>query len=224
MIKVIIVEDDPMVLEVNKTFLEKVSGFKFTGSAKTGKEALKVVQDKKIDLVLLDIYLPDITGIELLEKIRELDIPIDIITITAARDSSTVQKLFRLGTIDYLVKPFRFERFQKALNNYKKMWGKLHDQELISQEDIDAWIEQGVNKLQKESLPKGLSEITLKQILMALFEQKDPVTAKNLASYLGLARVTVRRYLDYLVQQEKIQVNMAYGQVGRPTHYYFIEQ
>jgi|SRR5690625_316195 len=172
MINVVIVEDDPMVLEVNKTFLEKVSGFKFQGSADSGKKALEVIQEKQSDLVLLDIYLPDVTGVELLMDIRKLEIPIDVIAITAARDAETVHQLFRLGAVDYLVKPFRFERFESALESYKKMWNKLHNVESISQEDIDTWIEQNNNNVQTESLPKGLSEITLKQILMALFEQK----------------------------------------------------
>jgi|SRR5699024_5362194 len=221
MINVIIVEDDPMVLEVNKNFLHKLPAFHIQGSAATGKEALEMIQEKQTDLVLLDVYLPDISGVELLSEIRQLDIPTDVIAITAARDAKTVHQLFRLGIIDYLVKPFRFERFQTALMNYKKMWSKLCSEQPISQEDIDAWIEQNKN-LQPEGLPKGLSEITLKQIMMALYEKSNPITAEQLANYLGMARVTVRRYLEYLEKENRIQVNMEYGRVGRPTHYYTI--
>lgn len=221
MINVFIVEDDPMVLEVNKTFLEKLPAFRLKGCAGTGNEAITFIQEKQIDLVLLDIYLPDVSGVDLLLQIRKLDLPIDVIAITAARDAETVHQLFRLGTIDYLVKPFRFERFKTALENYKKMWNKLRNTQSISQEDIDAWNEQNKD-VQGEALPKGLSKITLKQIMMALYEQNEPVTAEQLANYLGLARVTVRRYLEFLEKQNRVQVHMKYGRIGRPTHYYFI--
>lgn len=221
MIKVIIVEDDPMVLEVNKTFLEKLPDFRYQGSADSGEKALEVIQAEQADLVLLDIYLPDVSGVDLLMEIRQLDIPIDVIAITAARDAETVHQLFRLGTVDYLVKPFRFERFEAALENYKKMWSKLHGSQSISQEDIDTWSDQNKD-IHTKPLPKGLSEITLKQIVMALFEHEKEVTAEQLAQYLGLARVTVRRYLDYLEKQNRISVDMEYGRVGRPTHYYSI--
>jgi len=221
-INVIIVEDDPMVLEVNKTFLKQLPAFHYQGSANSGETALEKLHAEQADLVLLDIYLPDVSGVNLLMKIRQQDIPIDVIAITAARDAETVQQLFRLGIIDYLVKPFRFERFENALNNYKKMWSKLHRSESISQEDIDTWNYQNKD-IHTDMLPKGLSDITLKQIILALIEhEKEAITAEQLAQYLGLARVTVRRYLDYLEKQKRINVDMKYGSIGRPTHYYSI--
>lgn len=219
MINVVIIEDDPMVLEVNKTFLNKVSGFNYQGGIDSGLNALDIIQEKQVDLLLLDIYLPEISGVELLSKIRQYNIPVDVIAITAARDADTVHQLFRLGIVDYLVKPFRAERFTLALENYKTMWNKLHKSKSISQEDIDTWSEQNQHN-DIYNLPKGLSEITLKQILIALFDFKEPVTAEQLANQLGLARVTVRRYLDYLEKQNKVKVDMQYGRIGRPTHYY----
>jgi len=219
MIKVLIVEDDPMVLEVNKEYLSKLDNFLLVSSAKTGQEALHSIRNEDIDLVLLDVYLPDISGVDLLRKIRDLNMPIDVITVTAARDSETVHRLFRLGVIDYLVKPFRFDRFKSALENYERFWYKLKNKETMSQEDIDYFIEQEKSP-NIELLPKGLNEITLKQIMMALLKQKEPIRAEELAQYLGLARVTVRRYLDYLAKQNKVNVNLQYRQVGRPTHYY----
>src|SRR5699024_2733260 len=186
MIKVLIVEDDPMVLEVNKEYLSKLDNFLLVSSAKTGQEALHSIRNEDIDLVLLDVYLPDISGVDLLRKIRDLNMPIDVITVTAARDSETVHRLFRLGVIDYLVKPFRFDRFKSALENYERFWYKLKNKETMSQEDIDYFIEQEKSP-NIELLPKGLNEITLKQIMMALLKQEEPVRAEELAQYLGLA-------------------------------------
>lgn len=222
MIKVFIVEDDPMVLEVNKSFLEQLTFIQYMGHADTGESALRFISNNKVDLVLLDIYLPGImSGVDLLYEIRKANIKTDVIALTAARDSKTIHELFRLGTIDYLVKPFRFERFEAALKNYERMWDKLRNGNALSQEDIDSWSEN--NKvLRDQSLPKGLSDTTLKQIFLELSKKQDSITAENLANSLGLARVTVRRYLDYLDTEGRVKIEMKYGSVGRPTHYYSI--
>jgi two-component system, CitB family, response regulator DctR len=219
MIKVFIVEDDPMVLDVNMGFLKKVPLMELCGSARTGSEAINQFKELKPNLVLLDMFLPDMSGLDVLKAIREQQLPIDVIMITAARDTNTIHEVLRLGAVDYLVKPFRFDRFKSALEAYQKMWNKLHVSSILKQEDIDEFKQLNVSE---EYLPKGLSEQTLRQILLALIEQSEPVTAESLASLLGMARVTVRRYLEYLVQSEKIQVQIQYGSVGRPSHYYFI--
>jgi two-component system response regulator DctR len=219
MIKVLIVEDDPMVMEVNIGFLEKLPLFKLCGTAVNGTDAIKKVQKLRPNLILLDMFLPDQSGLEVLKSIRDQQLPIDVIMITAARDADTIREVFRLGAVDYLVKPFRYDRFKSALEAYQKMWNKLKGSSSLKQEDIDDIKQMNVIE---EHLPKGLSESTLRQVLLVLIEQSDPVTAENLASYLGMARVTVRRYLEYLVQTGKIKVQMEYGTVGRPSHHYYI--
>ncbi|OLS37332.1 two-component system response regulator [Bacillus sp. MRMR6] len=216
-----IIEDDPMVLEVNSSFLNKITMFELCGFAASGKEAIKKIKELEPDLVLLDMYLPEISGIEVLKQMREQGLPTDVIMITAARDSKSIQEVFRLGAVDYMVKPFHFKRFKSALDSYQKMRTKLKDSGTLQQEDIDE-----IKKMKEsdEHLPKGLSEKTLQQILTGLMKQTKPVTSENLATYLGMARVTVRRYLDYLGQTGKIQVDIQYGNVGRPSHFYFIEK
>ncbi|UOE95222.1 response regulator [Alkalihalobacillus sp. LMS39] len=217
MINVLIVEDDPMVVEVNSGFLEKLPSFRLCGTATTAKEAHEKINDLKPNLILLDMYLPDGFGLEVIKSIRDQEMKCDVIMITAARDTETVHEVFRLGAIDYLVKPFRFERFKSAMEVYLKMWKKLNHSSTLNQADIDAF------KLTTQAdtyLPKGLSENTLRQVLLKLVEQNEPVTAEQLASILGMARVTVRRYLEYLEKTEKVQVEIQYGSVGRPSHYY----
>lgn len=220
MIKVFIIEDDPMVLEVNTGFLEKIPFFQLEGVARTGQDAINLIKKHKPDLVLLDMFLPDLSGFDVLKVIREEEIPTDVILITAARDSKSIHEVFRLGAVDYIVKPFRFERFKAAMESYEKMWRKLRDDSDLKQEDIDE-----IKKLtfEEEYLPKGLSDKTMKQILLTLIEQNRPITAENLATELGMARVTVRRYLDYLVQKGKVQYEIQYGSVGRPSHFYYCE-
>lgn len=220
-IKVFIVEDDPMVLEVNKSFLQKMTGFELIGEAQTGEEAFAQIQEKTPDLVLLDIFLPDISGTDLFLKIRNARIPCDIIMITAARDIKTVQEMIRLGAFDYLVKPFRFERFQKALQNYYKYTNKISNSpQQVKQENIDEWLG---NREEAVSLPKGLNELTMKQVLNGLVESGGPITSEQLAKNVGMARVTVRKYLDFLAKKGKVQIELKYGTIGRPTKYYSIK-
>jgi len=216
MIKVFIVEDDPMVLEVNSGFLSRIPSFILSGTADNGASALRGIEELEPHLVLLDMYLPDISGFEVLKRIRERNLSCDVIMITAARDTATIHEVFRYGAVDYIVKPFRFERFRSALESYLKMWKKLQSTTL-KQEDIDEWKQ---IQASKEELPKGLSESTMRQILLALIEEPEPVTSDTLSQKLGMARVTVRRYLEYLEQSGKIKVQSQYGTVGRPSNFY----
>ncbi|MFJ7645948.1 response regulator [Lysinibacillus sp. NPDC097279] len=219
-ITVFIVEDDPMVLEVNKGFLNKMSGFQLIGEAVNGRDAYDKIMIQKPNLILLDMFLPDMTGMELFLKIRAQRIPSDIIMITAARDAPTVQESLRLGAIDYLIKPFRFDRFERALLQYKNSTKNLLSTTNINQEDIDQWL--GIQHEILE-LPKGLNNITMEQILSYLTTHHAPITSEQLAQNVGMARVTVRKYLDFLATKGTVHIELKYGTVGRPTKYYSIK-
>lgn len=206
-----------MVLEVNKGFLQQLTGFELVGEATSGEDALKKIHQLQPNLILLDMFLPDMTGLELFLKLRSERIPSDIIMITAARDAPTVQEVIRLGAIDYLIKPFRFERFQKALQSYHRSSKSLPNTHLFKQEDVDQWLghtEDGI------SLPKGLNEMTMKQITEGLIVANVAITSEQLAQNVGMARVTVRKYLDFLASKGKVHIDLKYGTVGRPTKYY----
>lgn len=217
---VFIVEDDPMVLEVNKGFLNKMNGFQLIGEAANGREAYEKIIIQQPNLILLDMFLPDMTGMELFLKIRAQRIPSDIIMITAARDAPTVQESLRLGAIDYLIKPFRFDRFEKALLQYKNATKNLLTTTTINQEHIDQWL--GLQHDMQE-LPKGLNNITMEQILSYLTSHRAPITSEQLAQNVGMARVTVRKYLDFLATKGSVHIELKYGTVGRPTKYYSLK-
>lgn len=219
-ISVFIVEDDPMVLEVNKSFLANLMGFTLVGEASTGEQAFKEIKKLKPNLILLDMFLPDITGMELFTKLREARIPSDVIMITAARDMSTVQEAIRYGAVDYLIKPFRVERFQKALLNYRQQVKSLAANNVLNQEDVDQWFGHTEENLE---LPKGLNDMTMQQIKEELQKIDGAITSEQLAQNVGMARVTVRKYLDYLAGRGKVQIDLKYGTVGRPTKYYSLK-
>jgi two-component system response regulator DctR len=222
-IRVMIVEDDPMVMEINAEFVSKLSGFELAGKAGNGKEAMALLQELHPDLILLDYFLPDMNGLSLLRHIREQNYPIDVILLTANRDPEHIQTIFRAGVIDYIVKPFRFERFQSALEKYRETSRKFQDNRPLDQADLDAIT--GIHPYQsgtfmEELLPKGLNDRTLKQILHFLEGQAAPLSSEEVAAGTGLARVTVRRYLEYLEKKGDIKMEVQYGSVGRPMNKY----
>ncbi|HUW65725.1 MAG TPA: response regulator [Spirochaetia bacterium] len=217
--RVLIVEDDPMVAEINRQFVEAVPGFVAVGVAGTGQEATRLVSEEKPDLVLLDVYLPDKSGVAVLQEIRQNGLPADIILITAAQDVETIQNAFRYGAIDYIIKPFKFSRLKSALLAYASLRENLSRHSLLSQDVLDQLT---LNKARSpgEELPKGLHEVTLKQVMLFLIKQNLPLSAEEVAQATGLARVTARRYLDYLEKTGQVKLEMQYGSVGRPVNRY----
>ena len=124
MIKVAIAEDDFRVAEIHEKFLHKVDGVKLVGKARSGKETLTLVQSKKIDLILLDIYMPDMLGTDLIEKIKKMDQSIGIIMISAANEKPMIEKAIQLGIFDYIIKPVKMERFIAAVERFKQAKNK----------------------------------------------------------------------------------------------------
>lgn len=219
-IRTVIVEDDPMVMQINRQYVEDIGGFVIVGTAASGKEALEVINRLLPDLVILDIYLPDIDGISTLKELRKKNIPTDVILVTAARDVDIIQDAFRYGAVDYIIKPFKFSRLKSALDSYKLLYSKLSRKAAMDQEDIDSF-RPGIQKTNlQESLPKGLNEVTLRQVMLYLLKSPKALSAEEVAEGVGLARVTARRYLDYLEKTGKLTLEVQYGSVGRPINRY----
>lgn len=218
-VDVVIVEDDPMVVEVNRGFVNAVPGFNVAGVARSGREAIDLIREKSPDLVLLDIYLPDMDGVAMLQEIRRLGLPTDVIMVTAAQDAETIQNVFRYGAIDYIVKPFKFTRLKAALNCYIALHNRFKRQARMNQAEIDSL---SLNRGQQpdEGVPKGLNEITLKQVYLYLLKEEKALSAEEVAEGVGLARVTARRYLDFLEKSGKVMLELQYGSVGRPVNRY----
>lgn len=222
-IDVVIVEDDPMVVEVNRGFVEAVSGFRVAGVARTGREAVDMVMRLKPDLVLLDIYLPDMEGVAVLQEMRHLDLPTDVIVVTAAQDPRTVQNVFRYGAIDYVIKPFKFLRLKAALNSYEILHNRFRRQTRMTQAEVDNLAKSRGQQFNDE-LPKSLNELTQKQIYLYLLKEGKALSAEEVAEGIGLARVTARRYLDYFEKTGKVVLEVQYGSIGRPVNRYKVRE
>lgn len=219
MIKVLIVEDDPMVAELNRRYIERIDGFLFCGIVKNGDDALAFLQEKTVDLVLLDIFMPNMNGLELLAAIRQQNYSVDVIVVSAARDNQSIQAALRNGAVDYLIKPFEFDRMQTALVAFKKRLQLIRESANLSQRDLDQQV--FARNLQLDSeLPKGLDRNTIKRVWERILEQQEEFTAEEMANYVGLSPVSIRKYLKYFQSVDLLNVEISYGAVGRPVYRY----
>jgi two-component system CitB family response regulator len=216
-----IVEDDPMVREINSKFLKRIDGFILYKAVSNLEDAKKFISIKKPDLLLLDVYLPKENGIDFLKWIRGKEMDIDVILITADKSIERIQEAFRYGVVDYLIKPFSFERFKEALIQFKGRYNQFKGKEQIEQKDIDK-LKVSINPNQNDDdFAKGLNKYTYRTIWDEIEKSNyEDFTAEELAEKLGIARVTVRRYLEYMEKENKVEKMVEYGKVGRPQHKY----
>jgi two-component system, CitB family, response regulator DctR len=225
MYRVLLIEDDPMVQEVNRQFIEQVKGFTVIGVAANGVEGIQLIRELHPDLVIIDIYMPHKDGLETLKEIRSEGYEVDVIAITAASDIDTVRRVLQNGAFDYIMKPFKFERLKQALENYHSFRQALNEKESLTQKELDALLQTTEPQTFEPSgeLPKGLNEVTLQKIARYLRKQTEPVSAEEVAEGVGIARVTARRYLEYLEKKGEVTLDVQYGGIGRPVNRYMMK-
>ena len=222
-ISVLIVEDDPMAAAVHKGFTERLDGFVVRGIASSGSEALAFLAAEQPDLVLLDVYLPDFSGLDLLKEMRVRGIASDVILVTAAQDADSVRRALHGGAVHYIVKPFPFAKFQSTLLDYLKVARHLATASQVSQSAIDQVFGQGSAPDPKEALPRGVSKVTLEKIIAYLQTTPTPVSADQIAIGVGITRTTARLYLEHLTAIGQARLDVRYG-VGRPEHLFRLTQ
>ncbi|WP_054742905.1 response regulator [Cellulosilyticum ruminicola] len=218
MSKVLIVEDDPMVGLINKKYLEQMGIMTSYGPVMIEEEVFKYVESEKIDLILLDEYLPQKKGMDILKALRDKGFYCDVIMITAANNQNEVEKAYAYGVIDYLIKPFEFERFQEAIEKHLKRRQWLNNKGTIKQVDIDRIEERDETNIE---LPKGKNKRILDKIIAFLQQEPEKVwTLRELAKAIQISNVTIKKYMDYLEETQQIDVKLTSGNVGRPEHQY----
>ncbi len=220
-IKVLVVEDDPMVSDIHKKFINSIEGFRVFDIATNGQEAIDIIEKEKTDLVILDIFMPLMDGIETMKQIRSKGKDIDIILITAAVEGEIVKQCMRFGAIDYILKPFKFERLSSSLENYKKLFHtRVEFSEKYEQSDIDTLFITKREINSSSDLPKGLQHSTLEKIIETMNDIDRLLSADEVAAICGISRVTARRYLEYLVYYGQAVIEPQYLKIGRPVNKY----
>ena len=212
MYNVLIVEDDPMVAMINEQYIKKNKNFTVVGKCKDGNSALSFLESNDVDLLIMDVYMPKMDGFEALRQIRNRKITVDAIMVTAANDRDSLEEALHLGIVDYLVKPFTYERFQMALEKF-----------MAQNHNIDYLID-NARKKTESVFPKGIQEKTLLLIIDYLKENTGKwLTGDEIAEISGLTSVTVRRYMNYLSESGKVFGEMNYETGGRPCMKYRIK-
>ncbi|MBP2324618.1 response regulator of citrate/malate metabolism [Kibdelosporangium banguiense] len=218
MIRVLVVEDDPVAADAHKLYVQRVAGFEVSGVAHTGAEAMRFVEQHPIDLLLLDLYLPDAHGLQICRALRAANHSIDVIAVTSARDLQMVKAAVSAGVVQYLLKPFTFATLRDKLERYA-LFRDTVTGEAAGQEEVDRALAtlRGTDGI---GLPKGMSADTLDSVIAALRETPDGLSAVGAASAVGISRVTARRYLEHLADTGTAVRRPQYGQVGRPELFY----
>ena len=226
-IRVLVIEDDTRIAEMHRYFAEKVPGFEVAGIAQNLEEARELTRLLAPDLLLLDLYMPDGNGMEILQELRGEGRAVDVILITAAKHVGDVQKALRAGAFDYLVKPVVFSRFEQALNRYVNYRRLLERDITFEQKDIDA-LNQPLRPVPgqvSEDVPKGIDILTLGKVRQT-FERVGPngFSAEDMGDAIGASRSTARRYLEYMTTTGELRADVIHGSVGRPERRYFPQE
>ncbi|MFD8724377.1 response regulator [Streptomyces sp. NPDC059629] len=220
MIEVLVVDDDTRVARVNAAYVEKVPGFHVAGEAHNAAEALRRLETlPRLDLVLMDHYLPDDTGLAVLQEMRRRGHQTDVIMVTAARDVSTVQAAMRQGALQYLVKPFAFAGLRTKLEAYAQLRRALDGGGEAEQAEVDR-IFGALSAPSEPWLPKGHSPTTADLVRQSLMSAEGPLSAQEIAERTGVSRQTAQRYLKLLERTGRALLTLKYGDAGRPEHRY----
>ncbi len=218
-IKVMIVDDDPMVAEINRFYVEKIEGLELVCTAFNVTEAKELLKKEQVGIALLDIFLGNGNGIEILKFIRDEKIPCQVIMVSAAKDKEHINSAINYGVCDYLVKPFSFERFERSIELAKQRINKFQ-KETYEQRDLDEVLFANGKQVSFEKLPKGLDQKTLMRILQVVEDMGDKFTIVDISKNTELSRVSVKKYLDYMCAENMLEEQYSYGNIGRPTLIY----
>ena len=222
-IKAVIAEDDFRVAAIHEKFLGNFQGIDVVGKALNGKETIELLEQHQPHLLLLDVYMPDQLGTELLSVIREQFPNIDIIMITAATDKEILLKALDYGVDQYLIKPVKMELFHQTIEEYLNKLQLIESKEEVDQELVNKLLKKSTapNDQKESILPKGIDEITLVKVTKVLASSSSGLSAEQVSEQIGASRTTARRYLEYLITVKQCKAEVVYGLVGRPERRYY---
>jgi response regulator of citrate/malate metabolism len=220
LLRVLVVDDDFMIARLHGKFIASQKRYQLAGTAHSYEETLSVMDEVQPDLILLDVYLPDRSGIELLRTIRLQNRPCDVILITAAKELEIVEEGFRFGIIDYLIKPFDLNQLKESLSKYAQFKSRLSSSTQLDQETVDDLKKLRITESVAPPYQKGIDTRTLEKIKKCLINSNHPLSADQIAKLAGVSLSTTRTYLSFLVEDQVVMEDQQYGTVGRPLRLY----
>jgi response regulator of citrate/malate metabolism len=219
-IRTVVVDDDYRVAAIHAAYLGKVPGFEAIAQVHTAAAAIEAVDRLRPDLLLLDLYLPDEHGLEVVARLRQEDHPqVDVIVITAAKDADSVRAAMQHGALHYLLKPFSFPALRDKLLSYAQMRSRLDALRTADQRSVDRVF--GALRAPDRAAPgKGRSDYTLAEVERLLSGRAGDLSASEVAGLTGMSRATAQRYLTHLHELGRVSIRLRYGASGRPEHRY----
>ena len=219
MIRIIVVEDDPMVAQLNAAFLSRMEGFEVRGIFSNGREALEFLRQEPVELAVMDVYMPVCGGVELLRQMRGTGIQTAVIMITAATEMKVVDEALRLGIEDYIIKPFSYDRLRDSVLRFRDKTSLVQRSVKADQAVVDRLL--GNQPAKTKAMPKGLNAQTLGSIRSLLEQNRESDhTCESISAASGLSKVTVRHYLNYLIDTGVLTSSVDYETGGRPRQLY----
>ncbi|WP_067177621.1 response regulator [Microtetraspora niveoalba] len=222
MIDVLVVDDDFMVARIHRGFVDRVEGFRVVGTAHTGEQTLTAVAELRPDLVLLDLYLPDVFGLDVITRLRAAGYDCDVLVISAAREIDAVRGAARQGVVNYLLKPFDVDDLRVRLERYAAQRRDAPTAPVLGQREVDRVLARGgaAAPPAPAAPPKGMSAETAELVARALRGADGTLSAAECAERVGVSRVSARRYLEYFCGTGQAEVSLRYGAAGRPERRY----
>lgn len=215
-LSVLVVEDEPVAAEAHTAYVERVPGFAVAATVGTSQAALLALQDRHVDVVLLDMNLPDRHGLEVIRAMRAGGHRADVIALTSARDLDVVRAAVSLGVVQYVLKPFVFATLRERLLAYRAYREQVQGAEQVgTQAEVDEVIG-GLRAGAETRLPKGMSEELLSRVSRALREADAGISATEAGDAVGVSRVTARRYAEFLCESRLVVRRSRYTGSGRP--------
>jgi response regulator of citrate/malate metabolism len=220
MIRTVVVDDDYRVASIHAAYVGKVDGFEVIAQVHSAAAAVDAVSRLRPELLLLDLYLPDEHGLDLVARLRGDDLPpVDVIVISAAKDADSVRAAMQHGALHYLLKPFSFPALRDKLLSYAQMRGRLDAMQTADQRSVDRVY--GALRIPSQLAgSKGRSDYTLETVEVLLAGTDQDLSAAEVAERTGMSRATAQRYLSHLHNLGRVAVRLRYGASGRPEHGY----
>ena len=218
MIHVLVVEDEPIAARAHRAYVERVTGFSVAAVAHSRMEAERALGRGGVDLVLLDLHLPDGSGLDLFRRIRAAGSTVDVMVVSSARDADVVRSAVAQGAVQYVIKPFAFGTLRDRLLAYQEFRNQVAGDSDVDQAAVDRALRM-LHSPAGGALPKGMTKETLAIVVGALRELGE-ASSTQIADFLGVSRITARRYLEHLADTNVAARSLRYGQVGRPETRY----
>jgi response regulator of citrate/malate metabolism len=210
-----------MVAMLDRSYIEQDSRFHVSAEFRDGQSALAWLSENSVDLLILDVYMPAMTGFDLLRELRRRDVWTDAIMVTAANDTKTVDQCMKMGVTDYLVKPFTLQRFKQAMEKFCQLRQTIPEIGSVTQADLDKLFLAGGET--EPLIPKGMQEKTMDRIRQCLRGASERgMTSEDVAGRTGLSAVTARRYLNHMLETGEVASRVNYDTGGRPSMVYHL--